>query len=397
MVRKYLWILVALLAACSAKAPGGSGGNKNGGATAGTVGAGASGGVSGFGSDGFAGNTASAGTGVVGDGGMCEVGKFCASNTPDPDNCGTLELKGDVTTTEMPGNVLMVFDRSGSMTMDWNGMMRWQAAGGAMIAALTPLQDKLTIGAVFYPNNGLLSCLVDPITNADQIDFMPGPMALAKMQAAAPSGAPTPLYSALLGQTPTMEGIQVADTAIAGATLTGTLAVIIVTDGEPNCMWNQATAIGLVSGWLAKGIKTHVLGIPGAGGGNGPALLNAIATAGGTMNFIEPSDPAALAMKIKDIVEQTVSKGIDSCTINFDPVAMTPEKLALAVTIMGVESAVPHEYPGGEKAWTVTPDGKTVELLGNTCAAAKNGTYSSLRFVFGCEDLPPAPPPPNPD
>jgi len=346
------------------------------------------------------GGAAAGGTGgSLGDAGMCVVGQFCGPTTPDPENCGTLTLEGDMTVTEVPGNVLMVFDRSSSMNQDWNGMMRWQAAGGAMLSALMPLQNKLTIGAVFFPDNGAgfgMTCTVDPITDPDQIAFMPGAMALAKMQAAAPSGAPTPLYSSSAMGTPTLEGLQAADAALAAATLTGITSVILVTDGDPNCAWDEATATGLVSGWAARGIKTYVLGVPGVGGG-GVATLNAVAMAGGTDQYIPPTDAATLAMTIGEIVEETVTTGIDSCTITFDPPAAAPDKLTLAVTEGGVEAAVPHEYPDGTAAWTISDDGITVELLGNTCAAATNGTYQSLRFVFGCVELPPAEPPPGPE
>jgi hypothetical protein len=346
------------------------------------------------------GSPAAAGTGSnLADPSICVVGQFCGPTTPDPDNCGTLTLEGDTTVTEVPGNVLMVFDRSSSMNQDWNGMMRWQAAGGAMLSALMPLQDKLTIGAVFFPDNteGFgMTCTVDPITDADQIAFMPGAMALEKMQAAAPSGTPTPLYSSSAMGTPTLEGLQAADAALAAATLKGITSVILVTDGDPNCAWDEAMATGIVSGWAARGIKTYVLGVPGVGGG-GVATLNAVAMAGGTDQYIAPTDAATLATTIGEIVEETVTTGIDSCTITFDQPAAAPDKLALAVMEAGVEAAVPHTYPDGTAAWTISDDGTTVELLGNTCAAAMNGTYESLRFVFGCVELPPADPPPGPE
>jgi hypothetical protein len=348
------------------------------------------------GASGTLGGSGVAGTGAqIGDGGMCVVGQFCGPTTPDPENCGTLTVEGDTTVTELPGNVLLVFDRSSSMNQDWNGMMRWQAAGGAMLSALMPLQDKLTVGAVFFPDNTARAgstCTVDPITDPDQIAFMPGATALAKMQAAAPSGTPTPLYSSSAMGTPTLEGLQAADAALAAATLTGITSVILVTDGDPNCAWDEATATGIVSGWAARGIKTYVLGVPGVGGG-GVATLNAVAMAGGTMQYIPPTDATTLATTIGEIVEETVTTGIESCTITFDAPAAAPEKLTLAVTEGGVEAAVPHVYPDGTAAWTISDDGATVELLGNTCAAAMNGTYTSLRFVFGCEELPPADPP----
>jgi hypothetical protein len=391
-------VLLLVLAGCAAEDAEGSGGGKNG-STAGVDGAGAGAGISGGTAGisgggqvvgGTSGGTAGAGE-LLPDGGMCEVGKFCGPGGPDSENCGTLELKGDVETITMPGNVLIVFDRSGSMSMDWNGMQRWQAAGDAMIGALMPQAANLTIGAVFFPSNqDFLSCVVEPIATASQLPFEPGTTAIPKLMTGGAGGVAK--YSPGLGMTPTLEGLQAADAAISGATLTGTTVVILVTDGDPNCTWNEATATTLVSGWAAKGIKTHVLGVPGVGG-DGELTLNAVAAAGGTGMYISPSDPTALGMKIKEIVESTVSVGIDSCEINLMPPADLPDKLALVVKNMGVEQSVPHVYPDSTMAWDITPDGSKVTLHGDFCEAAKQGVYESLRFVFGCEELPPAPPP----
>ena len=79
-------------------------------------------------------------------------GERCyAGAVPDQDDCGTVELNAKVEMVQHPGNVLLVFDTSFSMTMDWNGMPRSQQAAPAIVNALTPLQDQLTIGTVFFP------------------------------------------------------------------------------------------------------------------------------------------------------------------------------------------------------------------------------------------------------
>ena len=87
-----------------------------------------------------------------------------------------------------------------------------------------------------------------------------------------------------------------------------------------------------------------------------------------------------------------ISVGFESCLVNLSPPAEVPEKLHLLVIQAGSESDVPHEYDTGEAAWTVSDDGAAVELLGNTCAAATSGAYESIRFEFGCVELPPASP-----
>ena len=62
--------------------------------------------------------------------------------------------------TVTPGNVLIVFDESGSMKEDWMGQSKWLAANQAMTQALTPLQDQIALGgAIFFPNPD--ECVVD--------------------------------------------------------------------------------------------------------------------------------------------------------------------------------------------------------------------------------------------
>jgi hypothetical protein len=329
------------------------------------------------------------------------VGKFCPPPEPDPVDCGKLTLKSTVKMVENPGNVLLVFDRSGSMDDDWNGMTRWQAAGTAMINALMPLQDKLTIGTVLFPSPqtgggiGGQNCNVNPITAADQVTFKPGAQAITELKTGAAGGMPK-YQPAQGGRTPTSEAILAADAALKAATLKGTTAAVIITDGEPNCSWDQQQSTTTIMSWLSSmKIKTYVVGIPGSGFGNGPAVLNALAQAGGTTTYLTPTDSMALQTKIAEIVSTTVTMGFDSCSIQLDPAAAVPDKLHLVIKSNGQDQDVPHMFAGQtDVAWTVSSDGKTVELLGDLCKNVMAGTYESIGFVFGCVTLPPLEPPP---
>jgi uncharacterized protein YegL len=352
---------------------------------------------------------------LVGDGSPCVVGKFCAPTGADQ-GCGTLTLASTVKKTMMPGNVLIIFDRSGSMNEDWNGMKKWQAAGAAVVNSLMPIADQLTVGAILFPSpdmsgtaggcidptgitclilggnpGGGNSCVVNPITAPDQVTFKAGPQAIMELQTGA-NGAPK--YQPV-GRTPTYEALQQADNALAAATLVGTVVVVLVTDGEPNCMWDQAKSVTIIQNWLSqKNIKTYVVGLPGAGMGNGPAVLTALAQAGGTMDYITPTDAMTLQTKLAMIVSQTISSGFDSCSIDLMPPTSSPDKLQLVVeeaNMPGVPENVPHDL-GASGSWTISADGSHVELVGGVCNSAKSGTFSKLTFQFGCKDIPPIPP-----
>jgi hypothetical protein len=86
------------------------------------------------------------------DGGNCKSGTFCQSNKPDSTDCGHINVNTNTTVVQKPGNVLVVFDRSTSMQQDWKGTPKYQAAGNALIAALTPLKSLLTVGGLFFPS-----------------------------------------------------------------------------------------------------------------------------------------------------------------------------------------------------------------------------------------------------
>lgn len=345
----------------------------------------------------------------------CEIGKFCPPSEPDPDNCGKLELKTDVETVLRPGNVLVVYDRSTSMTADWNGTPKYIAASDALVAALTPLKDNLTVGGVFFPsvnvgdmscpmgcnvadpthwipgpqacclNNVANACSVTTIDQPDQLDFMPGDAFI--------TGLPMRSQMGLGNGTPLGQGVARAAEALSTRMFTDPLVVIIMTDGEPNCDTNPQAVVDQVAAWQMANIPTYVVGLPGAQ----PAadLLNQIAAAGGTMQYIDPVNPQELQDRLRAVISETVRQGFDSCTFNLDPKAEAPEKLHLIVTQEGMESDVPRDW-SKTATWKINAEGTQVDLEGQLCDMAKGGTFERLRFVFGCVDVPPADPPPEP-
>jgi hypothetical protein len=332
----------------------------------------------------------------------CVEGERCYTGTePDDPNCGIVELKAKVETVEHPGNVLLVYDTSFSMTENWNNGTRFALASQAIINALTPLQDMLTIGSVFFPRpdptgmSFLLICTVSPIASTDQIDFRPGPDFLTAFSAPV-NGAPlyTPVMDAMgnLGATPLKEALMQAQAALAAAPLEGLTSVVIITDGDPNCAWDPDGPMvtqQIVTDWAAMGIRTYVVGLPGTSGA-GDAILTNLAVAGGTMTYITPADSATLEMKLREIATETVMQGFETCTFDLDPAAEVPDKLLMIAQEGGMRQNVPH-VAGPDAGWTISPDGKTVEITGALCDDATGGRFESITFEFGCPDIPPPP------
>jgi hypothetical protein len=180
----------------------------------------------------------------------------------------------------------------------------------------------------------------------------------------------------------------------ASMALTGATAVVVFTDGEPNCF-----ADAMVSGvptmletswaaqWLGTGVKTYVVGLPGA---DAAPVLNDIAVAGGTLGYITPDDPAVLEAKLAEVVQSTVTSGFNSCVLALNPAADLPDKLHIVVEEPAVagKQDVPRDLGNGA-GWTISADGSTVELLGQLCSDAMGGRFSAVTFEYGCVELPP--------
>ncbi|MBN1652691.1 MAG: VWA domain-containing protein [Deltaproteobacteria bacterium] len=325
-----------------------------------------------------------------------------AKQIVDGNVCGSKVVPADVEIITQSGNLLVIFDRSGSMSDTWNDLPKYQAAGEAMIAAITPLQETLTIGGIFFPSLpttissdcniidfthwlpggpclelAMGSCEVSDISSTDQISFRSGPEFAAE----------APNQWLLIGATGTPLGNAVirADEALASITLQGTVAVLIMTDGEPNCGTDMASVISTVSKWTTSGISSYVVGLPGSEAASD--FLTDLAVAGGTADFIVPDDPAALLAEISKIVTQTVKTGLKSCTITLEQdEGADLENLHLIVMENGQEKEVLQKFGGG--GWSVTPDGTVATLEGRLCEDAKNGRFESVRFDFGCVEVP---------
>ena len=344
----------------------------------------------------------------------CETGMFCAGRTVDSDVCGTITFESEVEVTRHPGNIVIVFDRSQSMGMMWNGQQRWKAAGDAITAALEPLTaDIAQAAAIFFPTpvgesmtlcvdpTGItclfvplmievapMTCEVGMALDQDHIAFADGPSFLATIKAGQQSQMGQPYYFPVpAGFTPLMEGLQRAQTAMSNATLEGQTAVVVITDGEPNCMWNAATANQIVTDWYNQGISTHVIGLPGIGG-IGPQVLNDLAAAGGTGQYLTPGDPAQLQTALKMIVSETVKSGFNSCDIALNPAVEEREKLLMIANEPGVgRQNVPKDF-----GWVLNAEGTQVTLSGPLCEDAKRGRFSEITFEYGCPDVPIPPP-----
>ncbi|HET6333735.1 MAG TPA: hypothetical protein VFG30_11025, partial [Polyangiales bacterium] len=101
------------------------------------------------------------------------------------------------------------------------------------------------------------------------------------------------------------------------------------------------------------------------------------------------------------ILTSTVRQGFESCTFHLDKATEVPDKLHLVVTEGGADKDVPRDLSnqpswGADAGWSISKEGDTVEITGRLCELAKQGNYESIRFDYGCVELPPPDPPMGP-
>jgi hypothetical protein len=339
--------------------------------------------------------------------------------TTEPDNpmCGGLEVEPEIMTEVIPGNILLIFDKSGSMCQTWgtSANQKWADAYQAIPSALDQLKDNLTVGAIFFPDtpsapdgtNDSQSCFVPAFNAAPQIEFTDGTSFLAAWGAYWSAAVANPMIcndnepNEVDGATPLLSALQAADAALMGGGLANTTHVVIITDGQPNCSGGDsntdeplANLTPIIANWLTAGYKTHVVGLPGVQ--DAIPLLDGLAMAGGTTQHIPANDPLTLQTQLAMIIGESVTTGFMSCSIGLPMVPPDPNKVVVVVNEGGVDQSVAKDLGTGG-GWTLAPDNSQITLHGPLCELAQMGQYEKISVVFGCVDLPPLPPPKPPE
>ncbi|MBX3270302.1 MAG: VWA domain-containing protein [Sandaracinaceae bacterium] len=152
----------------------------------------------------------------------------------DPDGgCGASAIP----TERLPGSLLIVFDRSGSMNNDTTPT-RWQQSVSAINAVLATLSDDLNVGLQLFPyaSSGSDNCTVELAMGRPNVPIAPlsttRAQIMSALAAARPEGGTTPIYEAA------RQGYRYLDT-LSGP---GQRGIIVVTDGGNNCMDSERAA-----------------------------------------------------------------------------------------------------------------------------------------------------------
>lgn len=422
--------LSVTVAACSSSnntlldgnASGGAGGDSSGGTGKGSGGDG-NGDGSGGGSGGSGGGGAPAI--ITGQGGMGTV-------DPGTDACA----KSEVDANRVPANLLILLDRSGSMSDGG----KWDSAVSSIFFALDNSDPSIGMGFLRFAegnfndlafSNCLSAAMLQgfpgappfppecPAIMADagcnDIAEMPqvpiGPLAQTRDQIKAVINATSPT-----GGTPTRWALRHAWDYMAKADLKGERYVLLVTDGEPNT-YSPAQQVGFFTlpetanlcGTLADiandtttafmgtpQVKTFVIGVPGADSADAKEVLSGIALNGGTCKPGGSFDARTCHYEVGKLNFEDELKA-----------ALTEIAGKVAGCVFEVPTGdnvdpnlvnVVVESPGGKvpllkdamhtDGWDYTDANKNkIEVFGAQCEAVKKNTTSKVSIYLGCKTM----------
>ena len=359
---------------------------------------GVEGGGAGTGGSGYsqAGSSATGGSPYVGN---TSTGSTNSAGGTDANSTSTGCAQQNVSIQALPPDIMIVLDRSLSMTDKPDGTV---CAGGSLsgdgkcgtdskwyqtrIAVETVVQN--TQAAV----NWGLWWLGDESTTCG-----------ASTTAAVPiipigQDSYTPIQAALDGNTftgapgtPTAAVVKNAHAYMSTLTDPNPKFLLLATDGEPNCAngnvgsTDTTGATNAITNAHTAGIPTFVVGIATTTVATATTLLNSAAQAGcypqtgAATQYYAVTDTASLQDTLSRIV------GIaTSCTI---PLQNVPTDQDWNVAISATDSTGTHvEVPNSATdGWAYTDASKSsITLVGTYCDGMKSGAYTDFNFIYSC-------------
>ena len=299
-------------------------------------------------------------------------------------NCGNSAS----TMTQLPADLLLVLDRSGTMTnniADDNlcdtstGLcaQRWATMIQAMQVVLAGSPASIQWGLKFFSTPGLTDGLGTVPAGCVVLPEMEVPIGTDNSATIVGKiSSTTPNYN-----TPTRAAIETAVANLAALNDGRTKYILLATDGQPNCKagGEYATtpdleaALAAIAAAKAAGIAVYVIGV-GPSAGN----LDEMAQQGGTGSFFPALSPQSLLAALNAIVGT-----IASCVYTMSSTPPDPNNLGVYLDKRLVE-------PSAADGWVLSSS-NSVTFTGPTCERIKAGAYKDVQVLFGCpgvSDLP---------
>lgn len=310
---------------------------------------------------------------------------------------GTACAQNKTSIEPLPPDILIVQDRSMSMTQDSTGKScaggspsgdgncgetsKWYQVTQAIKAVVNDTQKTVNWGMFWLGNEtaecGVAAAPVVPITP----DESSGPIGTA---------LDANVFNGAIG-TPTAKAVNNAVAYLQTLTDPNPKFLLVATDGEPNCANGSSMgtdvngAQSAVAAAKKAGIPTFVVGIAVTTNPTATQALNAMATAGGeaqktgATQYYAVTDTESLVSTLNQIIGLTLP-----CKISLADTPKGDWSVAIAATdaASGEVVEVPADPDNG---WAYTDNTKSaIQLNGDACTKLKSGNYSDFGFIYTC-------------
>ncbi len=327
------------------------------------------------------------GTRGPGTGGRTGVTVDAAPPTPTMDaNCGSTRNP----TMRQPPDLLLVFDRSGSMAADpatgrncnppATCPSKWNQAVAAVNTAVAGSQTMIRWGLKLFSTDGN-SCNVTAGAQVD-IDLNTAPAIAATLAGAGPAGS-----------TPTTLAMTMAGDYLAGLTTPNPRFIVLVTDGQPTCAGGNGNrddspaAVAAVAAQATRGFGTFVIGVATATDAMATMTLTQMSDAGlharaGTPNYYVVNNTAELVTALGSIGTQ-----VASCTFTLTSAPPDPTN----VVVLADGKIVPKDASPTDNGWMYGAGMTSVTLTGSYCQDVMSNVVTNVEVLFGCGGITPVP------
>jgi hypothetical protein len=330
-------------------------------------------------------------TGVCLDPGACVVNGDCAApSVCDPKaglcvpagQCGSEEIGIEL----VAPNLLIVLDRSCSMTDTVGGQTKWQIAVSALKKLGASYRGLIRFGLTLFPDTVGEKCtqgaIPIPVAAGAEVQLQSLLTAsLNKWDPSFPDGPCVTNIDAAMQQAAT-------DPALADPSRAS--YVLLLTDGKQSDCKAAGGDVGTTQIIKdlrdKKKVSTFVVGF---GSAADLSQLNVFADAGGkpapgVNHFYKAEDQASLDLALKTVSEQAAS-----CVVQLKKV---PSDLA-SLHIYFDKVVVPQDKTH-QQGWDYDPASNKLTFYGKPCSDIEKRLVSDLRVLYGCTK--PTEPPPGP-
>lgn len=289
-------------------------------------------------------------------------------DSPGTDDGGTQCGVLDVTVEALAPTVIVLADRSGSMTtvMGGGAQTRWEVLSEVLVdptsGIITSLAGSIRFGVTLYSNDGT--------TCPTMVEEPPATNNVDALAALFQNNDP-------VGDTPTGESLElVADALDADAGAMGDKIIVLATDGEPdtcampNPQEGQPEALAATQYAFGLGIRTFVIGV---GDENTASHMQNMANAGQGVQAGEPDAEFYVALDQAELVSAFAEVFANARHCKLELSQDLDQTSAAACTLEVDGQVVPFGDPDG---WELDAPNRA-QLVGAACESIQGQTVAA--------------------